>query len=80
MLNNSLWLTLDDPALPRIIETLESWKLHPEVLDAHCSSCTQKKLRNPCYEIGYCTEDISTGATLVYFCLQQHVLLSQSMR
>jgi hypothetical protein len=41
---------------------------------------TQKKLWNPCYQIGYCTEDISTGATLVYFCLQQHVLPSQSMR
>jgi hypothetical protein len=38
MLNNSLQLTLDDPALPGIIETLESWKLHPEVLDAHCPS------------------------------------------
>jgi hypothetical protein len=46
-----------------------------------CSSRgTQKKLRNPCYQIGYCTEDISNGATLVYFCLQQHVLPSQSMR
>jgi hypothetical protein len=39
---------------------------------------TQKKFRNPCYQIGYCTEDISTGATL--FCLQQHVLPSHSMR
>jgi hypothetical protein len=41
---------------------------------------TQKKLRNPCYQIGYCTSCISTGATLVYFCLQQQVLPSQSMR
>ncbi len=42
-------------------------------------SLTQKKLRNPCYQIGYCTSCISTGATLVCFCLQQHVLPSQSM-
>jgi hypothetical protein len=41
---------------------------------------TQKKLRNPCYQIGYCTSGISTGATLVCFCLQQHVIPSQSMR
>jgi hypothetical protein len=31
MLNNSLQLTLDDPALARIKET-QSWKLHPELL------------------------------------------------
>jgi hypothetical protein len=41
-------------------------------------SYTQKKFQNPCYQIGYCTEFISTGEILVvYFCLQQHVLPSQ---
>ncbi len=41
---------------------------------------TQKKIHNPCYQIRYCTKVISTGAILVSFCLQQHALLSQSMR
>ncbi len=41
---------------------------------------TQKKIQNPCYQIRYCTNVISTGAILVSFCLQQHALLSQSMR
>ncbi len=41
---------------------------------------TQKKIQNPCYQIRYCTKVISTGALLVSFCLQQHALLSQSMR
>jgi hypothetical protein len=41
---------------------------------------TQKKIQNPCYQIRYCTKVISTRAILVSFCLQQHALLSQSMR
>jgi hypothetical protein len=39
-----------------------------------------KKIQNPCYQIRYCTNVISTGAILVSFCLQHHALLSQSMR
>ncbi len=46
----------------------------------HPMRCTQKKIQNPCYQIRYCTKVISTGAILVSFCLQQHALLSQSMR
>jgi hypothetical protein len=30
---------------------------------------TQKKIQNPCYQIRYCTNVISTGAILVSFCL-----------
>ncbi len=40
----------------------------------------KKKIQNPCYQNRYCTKVISTGAILVSFCLQQHALLSQSMR
>ncbi len=48
--------------------------------DGSACRLTQKKIQNPCYQIRYCTKVKSTGAILVSFCLQQHALLSQSMR
>jgi hypothetical protein len=65
----------------QVLKLLVSWRVglvrHPHYL---AQILTQKKIQNPCYQIRYCTNVISTGAILVSFCLQQHALLSQSMR
>jgi hypothetical protein len=75
----------NNPCRPHLVSVICNQELFPNhsiVLgcDILFTSYTQKKIQNPCYQIRFCTNVISTGAILVSFCLQQHVLLSQSMR
>ncbi len=73
ILNRRLLVLFSDTFMQYFVDIVGfveySWKLRVAICRlAH----TQKKFQNPCYQIRYCTNVISTGAILVSFCLQQH--------